>query len=914
LALTPGARLGPYDIVAQLGEGGMGQVYRAHDTRLNRDVALKVLPDLFAHDADRLARFTREAQTLAALNHPHIASIYGLEESDGVRALVMELVEGDDLSQRIARRAIPLDEALPIAKQIAEALEAAHEQGIIHRDLKPANIKVTPDGVVKVLDFGLAKLTESAVAGTGRPDASLSPTTTSPALMTGVGVLLGTAAYMAPEQARGKVIDKRADIWAFGCVVYEMLTGTRPFGGDEVTDTLAFVITKEPRWDALPANTPASIRRLLRRCLEKDRKKRLADIADARLEIDEAVKAPFSADGVAQPTPVPRRRVLITATAALVAGAAVAAFATWALTRPPPEPQPQPMRFAIVPPASQPMGLTGLYRDFDISPDGRYIVYTGRNQLTVRAIDQIEATPLTGAVGISPFISPDSRWVGFFTGGELRKVSSGGGSPITLCPVVGAPRGASWGPNDTIVFATNDQTTGLLSVPAGGGQPKILTTPDHAQGEQNHQYPSVLPGGRAVLFTIIPIGSSRAAGSQVAVLDLATGRRKILIRGGSSAEYVATGHLLYEVDGTLRAVRFDLNRLEVFGDPVPVLDHLADAVNGAATFSISQHGTLAYVPGGVLTTGQFGTPRTLLWVDRQGREESINMPPRTYTYPRLSPDGKRVALDIRDQNNDIWIGDFARQTLTRLTFDPGTDYYPIWTPDGRRIVFYSTRASGGNIYWQTADGTGAAERLTTSTTVPHYPYSMSPDGKTLVFQETQRTTSVDLSLLLMEPKPRTEPLIHSTFIETNAEISPDGHWLAYQSNESGQEEIYVRPFPNVDGGRWQISTAGGTRPAWARSGRELFYLDASGFLTTAAVQTAPTFSAAHSTRILNTKYFSGFGGGGQTVAGRTYDVSPDGQRFLMIKDVATGDQNGTPASIVVVLNWFEELNRLVPTK
>jgi len=410
----------------------------------------------------------------------------------------------------------------------------------------------------------------------------------------------------------------------------------------------------------------------------------------------------------------------------------------------------------------------------------------------------------------------------------------------------------------------------------------------------------------------MPIGPIDNA--QVAVLDLTTGQRKTLVRGGYSAEYVDTGYLVYAAGSTLRAVRFDVARLEVLGDPVPVVEQLSTGVTAGANFDVAGDGTLVYVPGGVAGTGPFGTPRSLVWVTRQGREEPINLPPRTYTYPRVSPDGTRVAIDIRDQENDIWIADLARQALTRLTFDPGTDFYPIWTPDGRRIIFQSVRAGGGNMFWQSADGTGTVEQLTTVSTTPHYPYSVSPDGKSVVFQETFPKTGVDLSLLTFDPKPHTEPLIQTTFIETNAEISLDGHWLAYQSNESGQEEIYVRPFPKVDEGRWQISTGGGTRPLWARSGRELFYLDAGGLLTTVAVQTTPTFSATTPTRVLSTRYFGGFGGGGQNVAGRTYDVSPDGQRFLMIKDVAAADQNATPAGIVVVLNWFEELKRLVPAK
>ena len=867
---------------------------------------------------------------LASLNHPNIAHIHGLEDSDGVRALVMELVEGPTLAEKLAQgsgvkaHGLPLDEALPIARQIAEALEAAHEQGIVHRDLKPANIKVTPNGVVKVLDFGLAKAMESAGSrqqAAGGDLLSMSPTLSMQA--TQAGIILGTAAYMSPEQARGTIVDKRANLWAFGVVLFEMLTGRRLFEGGTISDTLAAVLKTEPDWNALPDETPRSIHRLLRRCLEKDRRKRLESAADARLEIDEALATPMSdgSTGVAPGTTLAHRtgwRRAMPSIAAGVASAAVVGVAVWALMRGAPAPRSQPMRFAIVPPAAQPLVISGLDRDSAISPDGRHLVYfagTGQTQLMVRAIDQLDAVPLRGITGArAPFMSPDGRWVGFFSGAELKKVSITGGPPITLCRIPGTPRGASWGQDDTIVFATSDAGTGLLSVPAGGGEPKVLTKPDLAQGERDHMFPSMLPGGRAVLFTITP-NNGAIENAQVAVLDLTTGQRKTLIRGGSSAEYVDTGHLVFAAAGTLRAVRFDLGRLEVLGDPVPVVEQVSTAPTGAANFSVSRQGTLVYMRGGA--GGQTGSPRSLVWVNRKGIEEPIKAPPRAYVYPRLSPDGTRVALDIRDQESDIWIWDLARQTLTRLTFGPDAELYPVWTPDSRRIIFYSTRAGGGNLFWQPADGTGTVERLTTSSTTPHYPYSISPDGKSLVFQENVPKTGIDLSLLLFgEPggssKSEVRPLVQTTFTETSAEISPDGHWLAYPSNESGQEEIFVRPFPKVDTGRWQISTGGGTRPLWARSGRELFFLDGNSFLTTVPVQTTPAFSAGNPTRVLNTRYFSGFGAGGQNVAGRTYDVSPDGQRFLMIKDIVGADQTATPASMIVVLNWLEELKAKVP--
>ncbi len=626
--LAAGLRVGPYEIVAALGAGGMGEVYRARDTKLRRDVAIKVLLDSFANDPDRLERFQREAQVLASLNHPNIGGIHGLEESGSVRALVMELVEGEDLSTRIARGPIPIVEALPIAKQIAEALEAAHEQGIVHRDLKPANIRIRVDGTVKVLDFGLAKAIESAIAGSAAP--------------TGAGVMMGTPAYMSPEQARGKSLDKRTDIWSFGCVLYEMLTGRAPFAGDTISDTLAAILEREPDWSMLPGHTPAPIRRLLRRCLEKDRKGRLDSAAGARLEIDDAIASPV-AETLELATP--SRRVTMVAIAALAIGAAIAAVVAWAM-RPASVASMIPSRFAIVPSPAEPLNSFGTDRDITLSPDGRYFVYRGGGglgalaPLMVRAIDQIGAQPLP-VRGLGVFSSPDSRWVGFFTNRALNKVSISGGAAVFLGPLTGLSLGASWGDDNTIVFATDDPTTGLWRVSANGGEPTVLTTPDPAQRESDHAFPSVLPGGRGVLFTIM--GGGEADNAQVAVLDSRTGQQKILVRGGSQAEYVNSspgaaqaGFLIYAAAGTLRAVRFNLVRLEVLGTPVTVVERVMTKLNGAANYAVSREGTLFYVSGGLDVRM---TPKTLVWVDRSGHEEPIDAPLRTYGSPRVSPDG-----------------------------------------------------------------------------------------------------------------------------------------------------------------------------------------------------------------------------------------------------------------------------------
>jgi Tol biopolymer transport system component len=910
--LATGTRVGSYEIVSALGAGGMGEVYRARDTKLNRDVALKILPEAFAADPDRLARFTREAQTLAALNHPHIAHIHGLEESEGVRALVMELVDGETLAVRIARGAVPSAEALVLARQIAEALEAAHERGIIHRDLKPANIALTTEGQVKVLDFGLAKALDP-VAGS---DVVNSPTLTFAG--TQAGIILGTAAYMSPEQAKGRAADKRSDIWAFGCVFYEMLTGRRAFQGEDVSDTLAAVLRGDPDWSALPPAVPEQIRLLLKRCLEKDRRARIADIAVARFLMTETLD-PSPASVVAAPAPTPSWRRLAAGTlGGLVAGAAVTMLVAGMLSRRTVAPPRPPARFVLTAQAGQALAIQGADRSIDISADGTFIAYRGISQtqsrLYVRALGELDSRPLTGGADLNdvraPFFSPDGRWIGFFSGQEMRKVQVTGGPVITLCRVQGLPRGASWGSDDTIVYSTADMI-GLMGAPAGGGEPKVLFA---AGPDGVYAFPSVLPGGKAVLFTILRRNGS-PDGAQIAVLDRTTGERKVLLTGGTSAQY-ADGFLVYAAAGTLRAVRFDLDRLAVLSDPVPVVDQVMTTNIGMANFAVSRGGSLVYVPGN--SGSSIAPQRSLVWVNRQGRETPTKLPIRAYGDVHLSPDGTRLAVGIRDQQADIWIGDLVRQTLTRLTFDPTVDQAPVWMPDGRRILWSAQAGSGvPNLFMQSADGTGAVEHLLANGN-PRFPTSVSPDGTHAVFFENDPRTAQDIMMLDLQPQTDTgprqpRPLIHTSAVELAPEISPDGRWLAYQSNESGQAEVFVRPFPDVDHGRWQVSTAGGTRPAWARNGRELFYLDRSSLLTSVPVHiTGSTFEAGSPVTILTTKYYPGFTGLGLDLRG--YDVSPDGQRFLMIKDGTPGEQASfdPSAHMIVVLNWLEELKTRLP--
>jgi serine/threonine-protein kinase len=905
VALTPGTRIGPYEITALIGEGGMGKVWRAHHTALNRDDALKVLPEAFASDPDRLARFRREARVLASLNHPNIAHVYGLEQAGGVQALVMELVEGPTLADRIAQGPIPIDEALPIARQIAEGLEAAHEQGIIHRDLKPANIKVRPDGTVKVLDFGLAKLTESTAATTNPSALSMSPTITSPALMSGVGVLLGTAAYMSPEQARGRTIDRRADIWAFGVVLFEMLSGKRAFEDEDVSMTLSKVLQREPNFDALPPAVPAHVRQALRVCLRKDAKQRVSDIRDVHLALEGAFESASAQES--PPVAVNWRRTTALTASAVCVGAVIAGAAVWMVMRP------AASRIARteITTSGAPLDLTGSGRDLVVTPDGSRIVYRSVGQILVRALDQLDPTPLRGVADASDlFLSPDGQWVGFFDRTVLKKVAITGASPVTVCDANGVARGATWGDDGTIIFSTTGLGTGLQRVSAAGGTPTVLTKPNREAGELDHRLPQFLPGSQAVLFTIVPL-SGMVDGAQIAVLDLRTGTYKVLIRGGTQPHYVRSGHLVYAVGATLRAVTFDPSRLEITGAPVPVVPQRVSklgGLGGASDFDVAENGTLVYVSGSAVRSE---ARRKLFWVDRQGREQLLSAPERAYLYPRMSPDGTRVALAISDQQADIWTWDLARETLTRVTFSPAPDSYPVWTPDSRRVIFGSATDTGVNLFWQAADGTGAPERLTESS-YNQQAFSISPDGSRVVLR--QGLPPYDLNLLLLGDKRRIEPLIRTPFNESDGEISPDGRWLAYDSNESGQQEVYVRPFPNVEGGRWQVSTAGGSRPLWARNGQELFFAvpnreDVS--LMSVRVQTGPTWSASTPTKLFAGRFFFA-DAPGQLGQGRTYDIAPDGRRFLMIKD-GSPDSSIPYNSIIVVHGWFEDLKRLVPT-
>ncbi len=950
--LSVGTKLGPYEIVAQIGEGGMGLVYRARDTKLNRDVALKILPDAFATDPDRLARFTREAQTLASLNHPNIAAIYGLEESRStgsgqaaIRAIVMELVEGDTLEEKIRHgsglrahgygqgqpstigdqplavshqpsRGLPVDEAVGIAKQIADALEAAHEQGIIHRDLKPANIKVRPDGTVKVLDFGLAKAIEGpgGSGGAGRPGGlSMSPTLSLHATM--AGVILGTAAYMSPEQARGKAVDKRADIWAFGAVLFEMLTGRRAFAGDDITDTIVSVVSKEPDWGALPTQTPAALRRVLTRCLKKDAKARMRDIGEARLEIEEALtSAAAGAVGISDlqsaipspqslvPSPVHgwRQTLPWAVTAAALAVAAVTLWAPWRAQTPVDRPLVR-LDVDLGAEVSLPDPTNG-GSSIAISPDGTRLVYASGTpvKLFTRRLDQPKATELPGTQGaIAPFFSPDGQWVGFFSGGQMKKVSVDGGAAVPVGDIANFA-GASWG-GDGRLIVSEALGKGLLRIPAGGGPPE--TVAGLSPGETSLGLPQILPGGNAILF-------AGAKGldvdkNTIEVLTLADRHRKIVARGGQSPRYLATssraGHLVYVNKATLFAIPFDLETLETHGTAVPVVDDVAHhAQLSIGEFDVSRTGTLVYRRDSGAASGI----RTLQWVDATGRKEPLLARPGLYGSPSLSPDGKRVALSVAVGGNvDVWVYDPQRDAMTRLTFG-GTFYSnPTWSPDGHYVVFSSP---GNGIFQARADGASQPQALTQSKS-NQAPFSFTPNGKLLAYFEIAERPQMwtvpleDQGGQLKAGKP--EQFLKSSFNDLNPSFSPDGRWLAYQSNESGKNEVYVRAFPppsSGQGGKWQISNNGGTQPRWSRSGHELFYRSGDQILAASYIVTGDTF-VAEKPRVWIAK-----------LGGTQWDLAPDGKRVAVVTPVESAEAPKQEHEVVFLQNFFDELRRRVP--
>jgi serine/threonine-protein kinase len=893
-----GRTLGHYRIVDKIGEGGMGEVYRAHDERLDREVAVKVLPERVAGVQDRLERFQREAKLLASLNHQNIATLHGLEEEEGHGLLVMELVEGESLASVIARGPIPFDDALEIALQIAQALEAAHERGIVHRDLKPANIMVDSEGQVKVLDFGLAKVFDRETASP-MSEESLAESPTLTADLTGGGMLLGTAAYMSPEQARGKPVDKRTDIWAFGAVFWEMLTGRRPFLGGNVSDIVAAILKEDPEWVDLPQPTPENIRRLLQRCLQKDARSRIHDIADVRIEIEDVLSGderaltwqPTSSSKAILNRFMPWLLVLVLA-CALVVSVVI-----------PREPRPRfdhqitrlslnlPDEIPLSPPAATPLG-TGR-PSFAFSPDGSRLAYSafsdGMSQLCVREMHSGDVNCIAGTEGAhSPFFSPDGEWVGFFSRNELRKVSISGGTPEVLCGAT-LGHGGTWGADDTVYFTT-DYESGIYAVPAAGGQPKTIADP-RIDG-RNYCFPHALPNERGVLSGI---GANRG----LAVLDMVTGETRVLTEDGSMPYYSPTGHIVFNGRGTIFAVPFDLDRLELTGVPEKLIDGVRTEGSGGGQYACSAIGTL------IFASGQDAFMGSLVWVDRSGRVQPLGAPQGVYHQFRISPDGTLVAIPIAGVDGlDIWLYDTERRTTVRLTFD-GSSNNPLWAPDGQFLFFTSRRSGKRNIYRVKADASQEAELLL-DLEVIRGPYSISSDGSLLFFGRPGADAKGDVWVLPLEtkdpsPAPSSDPIpfLETPHTEILASVSPDGRWVAYTSDETGGWEVYVRPYPGP-GAKVRVSPDGGEEPMWLPNGQALIYRFGSQWFEV-DVTLSDTFEASQP-RLL-------FEGSFLNVTNYSYDISPEGDRFLLVEDPG---HTKAIAELTVITNWFEELKRLVP--
>ena len=863
----------------------MGRIYRARDTKLDRDVAIKILPEGVAHDADRLARFQREAKTLASLNHPNIAIIHGLEQAGDVHALVMELVEGDDLSERIARGAIPIDEALPIAKQIAEALEAAHEQGIIHRDLKPANIKVRSDGTVKVLDFGLAKAMEPTAALS--VSHSMSPTITTPA-MTQAGMILGTAAYMSPEQAKGRPADRRSDVWAFGCVLYEMLTGRRIFDGEDVSDTIAAVLKEEPVWSALPFDTPDPIRTLLERCLRKDVRRRLPNIGAARIEIEEAFSRSGSRAHLSTPAVSggPRYRWPLVALLSLLVALGLAIRIMRM-----PAPDTRIVSFDVT-------GWRGADMDVGhpLSPDGRWVTFTassgGKRSIWVRALDSVVSQPLPGTEVVEParlVWSADSRYIAFFADGKLKKVAVTGGPPSVICNEVG--RDASWSSQNVILIG--GQGKALLQVSAAGGQPTPAT--ELGANETTHDYPEFLPDGRHFLY--LARHGREPADWDLFVGSLDSKERRLLPGIHAGASYSPTGHLLFVRDTTLMAQPFDLERLEISGDASPIAERVW--VGPRTPFSFSTNGTLAYLDAPVRPESR------LAWFDRTGREGAAVAPMGDYgTGPagpaRLSPDGKQVAFARGNGlDQDVFLLDVEKGTASRFTSLVGADFAPVWSPDGR-IGFASSRDGAGNVaaynytganLYARAVGVVGQDTVLLKTDAGKIPTDWSRDGQYLAY-----TSRNDVWALPLSVTGNAEPLrvTNTAFVESNARFSPDGRWIAYQSNESGtQGDVYIQSFP-APGVKQQVSTKGGILPRWGPKGTELLYVTPSSTLMSVSLKSAgASLQVGTPVPLFSLPTFQ---------TGGDYDVSADGRLLVHVMDTER-----PPFSVTVVLNWARRL-------
>ena len=892
MTLAVGTKLGPHEILAPIGAGGMGEVYKARDTRLDRIVAIKVLPDHLSNKPDLRERFEREARTIASLNHPHICTLHDIGHQAGIDYLVMEYVEGETLAQRLTKGPLPLDQTLKYAIEIADALDKAHRKGITHRDLKPGNIMLTKSGT-KLLDFGLAKLRQGAVS-----QVPLSERPTASDSITAQGTILGTLQYMASEQVEGGEVDSRTDIFAFGVVVYEMATGKKAFEGKSQASVIGAILKDDPPpISSLQPMTPPALDRVVKKCLAKNPEERWQNAHDLMSELK------WIAEGGSQVSSLPTvptkgiralgLRGLLLSAGTLLLVAAITSLAVWNL-KPSPAPLQQPVsRFTITLPPGQQLAGLGNGAAVALSPDGAHLAYaaiqSGSQQIYLRAMDGLEARPVPGTEGaVAPFFSPDGQWLGFFAGEKLKKVSVNGGPAVTLANVsANSVAGGSWGSQGIIAFSPT-QAEPLQQVSDAGGTAQPLTRLEN--GDITHRWPELLPGGKAVLFT------AGTQAKQVAVHPIPTGERRNLVQGGTNPRYAPPGHLVYAQGGSLMAVPFDPQRLTVTGAAVPVVEGVVQSLTtGAAQYSVSATGSLVYVPGGAQAA-----QRRLVWVDRKGMEQALPAPPHAYRYPRFSPDGQRVAVTIEESESNIWLYDLARDTLTRLTSQGSLNLMGAWTPDGKRIAFLSDKEGPLNLFWQLADGSGGLERLTTSQST-QAPNSWSPDGQLLAYMELNLTTGYDIWVLRLSDR-KAQPFLRTPFNEAAPRFSPDGRWLAYASDESGRYEIYVQLYPGP-GGKWQISTDGGTEPVWNRNGRELFYRSGDKMMAV-DIATQPSFAAGKPRMLFAGQYLP------TPTTFPNYDVSPDGQRFLMLKP--TEQARAAPTQINVVLNWFEELKQKVP--
>jgi serine/threonine-protein kinase len=893
MSLVGGARLGPYEIVSALGAGGMGEVYRARDTKLRRDVAIKVLPAAVRLDPERLARFEREALVLASLNHPNIASIFGVEESPGVVALVLELIDGDTLAARIARGPIAVGEALTIARQIAEALDAAHEKGIVHRDLKPANINITPTGLVKVLDFGLAKIAAS-------PDTSADETQ---AMGATEGLVIGTAAYMSPEQARGQDVDRRTDIWAFGCVLYEMLTGQRLFAGGGTTDTLALVFTKDPDWNALPPQVPPAIRALLKRCLERDRQKRIGDVAAIRFALEDVASLSAVEPAVeSTPRDVHRSQSTTRWVSAILITAGVVGLGAWYLARVLPSRPPASgnvTHLSFSPEGSLPVDGEAVIA---LSPDGRRLVYVashdGRQQLYLQELDAFDGTAIRGTEGaVAVTFSPDGNWLAFAADGKIKKVAVAGGEPVELGEFAEGNGSSTlrWESNDSIL-SSSGPSTGIWRIPAAGGTPTAVTT--LSVGELEHHAAQLLPDGKTLLYSA---RMSSFNDYRVVVQSLATGQRR-LIATGTGARYVPPGYLAYVQAGAVYVAPFDLTRLEITGSPVLALQGVRMSSRGDAQVAYSRAGSMTY-----LAARGNGGPDTLVWVDRSGVEEptTVSAGAGAIRAPRLAPDLRRVAAALTvdrglgGNQSDLWLYDLMRNTSSRLTFE-GTSWSSVWSPDGTRLAFNLRQSGSEEIRVRTLGSTGQDKRLETNRDT-NFPFSWSPDGR-FIAGVSVNTTGNHVWVYGVDDPTASRAFVETKLREGGPVFSQDGRWIAYASLKSSRNEIYMRPFPGP-GEEWTISTDGGNEPVWARKTGQLFYRHGDAMMAV-DITTAPTVVVGKPRKVFERSYNR------SDAFWPNYDVSPDGQRFLMIK----GSPPLAASRINVLLDWPEELKRLVPTK